>query len=55
MNENKDEEVDEAGLQAMLEKILANNPGNFVRKKAITVDMTEFESLRRQLEHNHAE
>ena len=35
--------------------ILANNPGNFNRQRPITVDLTEQENLRRQLEQNHKE
>lgn len=31
-------------------KFLANNPGNFKRNKAVTVDLSEFEHLRLQLE-----
>lgn len=41
--------------ESILDKMLKNNPGNFKRKRAVTVDMTEFESIRRQLEQHHAE
>jgi len=45
------------GLTAeqLLDKMLVNNPGNYRRKKAVAVDMTEFESLRRQLVQHHAD
>lgn len=33
--------------ESILDKMLKNNPGNFKRKRAVTVDMTEFESIRR--------
>ena len=38
-----------------IEIILANNPGNFKRKKAVAVDLSEFEQLRRELEDNYQE
>ena len=38
-----------------LTHLLANNPGNFVRQKAMAVDLTEIESIKRQLERDHAE
>ena len=31
-------------------KVLANNPGNMVRKQAISVDLSEIEQLRVELE-----
>ena len=39
----------------MTDKILTNNPGNFHRKKAIVVDLTEFEQLHREMEDNYLE
>ena len=41
------EEVDKIDI------ILSNNPGNFKRKKAVTVDLSEFEQLRRELVDNY--
>lgn len=35
--------------------ILQNNPGNWRRKKAVAVDLTEFEQLYRELDENHFE
>ena len=37
------------------DKLLRLNPGNLVRKKAVGIDLTEFEHLRRQLELNYEE
>ena len=50
-----DKQQTHLSIEDALEKVLANNPGNFVRKRAVTVDLTEFESLRRQLEHSQAD
>ena len=36
-------------IDELIEKFLANNPGNFVRQKAVSVDLSELELVRRQL------
>ena len=52
LHRNSTDALSSEALQSEInvEKLLANNPGNFVRKKVQTVDFTEVESLRRQLE-----
>lgn len=34
--------------------MLAKNPGNKMRKKAVGVDLSDYEQLRLELEENHA-
>ena len=46
-------QVPQAPAVDMTDKILTNNPGNFNRKKAIVVDLTEFEQLHREMEDNY--
>jgi len=36
-------------IDELIEKFLANNPGNFVRQKALSVDLSELELVRREL------
>ena len=36
-------------IDELIEKFLANNPGNFLRQKAVSVDLSELELVRRQL------
>ena len=36
-------------IDELIEKFLGNNPGNFVRQKAVSVDLSELELVRRQL------
>jgi len=35
------------------DRFLANNPGNFIRQKAVNVDLSDFENVRRQLQECH--
>jgi hypothetical protein len=35
------------------DKFLANNPGNFIRQKAVNIDLSDLENVRRQLKESH--